>query len=367
MVEINDIYEQFCCRVPVKQLDADPADFRVVLKRELDNYVNLMKCMREEHILSDANVEEVEHICKKINEIVKSLFQGLHSRAFKQLANLLGGQKNEPALGNSILTYLFKADEKPLYRMRKMDNRRDVIYTDLFHIPLNKRGIVNTNRFSAPGYPCLYLGTSIYACWEELGRPSMSQSMVARLSNNVDLCLLDLRIPTQQQFSAHIIDYVRAYPLIIACSVKVKDSNALFKPEYSIPQLLMEYIINNNVNHKVEDRISGIYYTSVFKNNDFGYGIDKLENIVVPVQSPLTSKKYCRKLCQMFSLSKPTCDEIEQIKSGGYATFEYDSENSILNIHQGGMVEGYEYSSFGYLEKRLNDENLFPLYPIEDK
>ena len=161
MIEVKELYEQFCLRVPVKQYEADPADFRGVLKRELEEYMFLLDWMRKENILSDENVEEVGRTCKKINEIATSVFQGLHSRAFKQLSNLLGGRGKQPALGNSILTYVFKANEKPLYRMRKMENRRDVNYRDLFHIPLNKRGIVNTNRFSAPGYPCLYLGTSI--------------------------------------------------------------------------------------------------------------------------------------------------------------------------------------------------------------
>ena len=43
-----------------------------------------------------------------------------------------------------------------------------------------------------------------------------------------------------------------------------------------------------------------------------------------------------------------------------------DKEKEAIVNHQG-KVEGYEYSSFGYLEKRLNDKNLFPLYPIEDR
>lgn len=366
MIAVQELYEQLCLRVPVKQNAADPTDFRDVLRRALKDYMTVMDWMRQEGILSDENVKEVDKTCNKLNDIVTSVYQGLHSRAYTQLSNLLRGGNKQPALGGSILMCKLNAKERPLYRMRRMENRRDVIYKDLFHIPLNKRGIVNTNRYSAPGYPCLYLGTSIYACWEELGRPPMSQSMVAKLSNGVDLYLLDLRVPTQQQFSDHIIDYIRAFPLIIACSVKVKDPEATFKPEYVIPQLLMEYVIDNNVNNKMENPISGIYYTSVFRNDDFGFGIEKLENIAIPVQSPLSSKTYCRKLCEMFRLSKPTCDEMEQIKSGGYATTEYDAEKSAIVVHQG-IVEGYEYSSFGYLEKRLNDEKQFPLYPIDNK
>lgn len=366
MIENKEIYEQLCLRVPVKQYDADPTDFRGVLQRELKDYMSLLDWLRSENKLTDDNVAEVGKTCKKLNEIVTSVYQGLHSRAFTQLSNLLNGNKKKPSLNSSILIDVLKAKEKPLYRMRRMENRRDVSYMDLFHIPLNKRGIVNTNRYSAPGYPCLYLGTSIYACWEELGRPPMSQSMVARLRNDVDIYLLDLRVPTLGEFSEHMIDYIRIFPLIIACSVKVKDQDATFKPEYSIPQLLMEYVIHDNVKFKNGPTISGIYYTSVFKNDDFGFGIEKLENIAIPVQSPLSSKKYCRKLCDMFMLTKPTCDEMEQIKSGGYATTEYDAKNSSIVVHQG-MVEGYEYSSFGYLEKRLNDEKLFPVYPIDDK
>ena len=33
MIEVKELYEQFCLRVPVKQYEADPADFRGVLKR----------------------------------------------------------------------------------------------------------------------------------------------------------------------------------------------------------------------------------------------------------------------------------------------------------------------------------------------
>lgn len=113
-------------------------------------------------------------------------------RAFTQLSNLLNGNIKKPSLNSSILIDILKAKEKPLYRMRRMENRRDVSNKDLFHIPLNKRGIVNTNRYSAPGYPCLYLGTSIYACWEELGRPPMSQSIVLCVDDTCECNIVDM-------------------------------------------------------------------------------------------------------------------------------------------------------------------------------
>lgn len=46
-MEVKEIYEQLCLRVPVKQYDADPADFRGVLQRELKNYMFLVNLLKE--------------------------------------------------------------------------------------------------------------------------------------------------------------------------------------------------------------------------------------------------------------------------------------------------------------------------------
>lgn len=364
----EELYESFYALVPVKRYDSDPedADFRKVINRAFTDYMTLMEVMRYDNLVSDDNIKEVKKTCDRLRAIVKSEYMGLHSTAFTQLSNLIKGGGNQPALSHSILLYNLKANEKPLYRMRKIEDRRHLIYTDMFHIPLNKRGVVSTNRFSAPGYPCLYLGTSIYACWEELGRPPMSQSMVSRFGNDFDLKLIDLRIPTLEKFRNNIISYIRAFPLIIACSIRVKDESAHYKPEYCIPQLLMEFVISHNVSHNKNDKVAGVYYTSVFKNYDFDYPLDKLENIAIPVQEPLSSHKFCRRLSYIFRLSKPTCDEMEQLRTAGYNTIEHDDENGIDVFHQG-VVDKYEYSSFGRLEERLNDCRLFPLLPIEDK
>lgn len=360
-----EAYNAICALVPVDRKAADPVDYRDVLSSSLMGYMVIVKQMSKDGILDDVEAKEIRRICEKLKDIVKSEYQGLHSTAFYRLSNLLRGKNDKPALGDSILMYTFKANEKPLYRMREMEKRQDMSYKELFHIPINKRGIVKTNRYSSPGYPCLYLGTSIYACWEELGRPPMNKSMVARLGNGVDLHLIDLRIPTFDQYEKHYKAYMKAFPLIIACSVKVKEQEANYKPEYSIPQLMMEYVINNNVYRKTKIPIAGIYYTSVFKNDDYGFGIDKFENIAIPVRRPLSSKKYCRKLCEIFMMTRSTCDEMEQMRSGGYIRMEYDKKKEAMVYH--GNIGEYEYSSFGYLEKRLNDSKFFPLIPVDDK
>lgn len=62
----------------------------------------------------------------------------------------------------------------------------------MFHIPITMRRQVGTERYSIPGYPCLYLGNSIYVCWEEMNRPLMSSCWVSRLKNTEELELEEL-------------------------------------------------------------------------------------------------------------------------------------------------------------------------------
>ena len=177
-MSIDKLYDDICGLAPVDSTEKKD-DYRSILRISLKKYEDLMASVKTAKIITDDDIKEVHKTCEKLKEIVKSEYQGLHSTAFTQFSNLLRGDGVSRALGSSIRFVTLKANEKPLYRMRIMENRRDLKYTDLFHIPIDKRGIVNTNRYSAPGFPCLYLGTSIYACWEELGRPSMSQSMVS--------------------------------------------------------------------------------------------------------------------------------------------------------------------------------------------
>ena len=42
---------------------------------------------------------------------------------------------------------------------------------ELFHIPYNKNYLVGTERYSMPGYPCLYLASQAELAWYECGKP----------------------------------------------------------------------------------------------------------------------------------------------------------------------------------------------------
>lgn len=223
---------------------------------------------------------------------------------------------------------------------------------EMFHIPLDMRGIVKTQRYSTSGYPCLYLGESIYGCWEEMRRPPMIKCAVSRLECSLKLNIVDLSIPSEIDMTNPA--YQRLIPLIISCMVPVENHNDTYKPEYIIPQLIIEWVLKNR-----NKGIDGVCYTSTHMSDDFDFPEDKMLNYAIPIYDTDPRHRYCKKLCSMFKVTKPTTNEIEQLKIG------YD-----INIGTyGGSIddikrERYENSNFGNLEKRLNDKRKFPLTQI---
>ena len=63
-----------------------------------------------------------------------------------------------------------------LYRMRI--SKETLSKEKMFHVPFNMREKVSSARFSIPGFPCLYLGTSLEVCWNEIKRSLESEEQV---------------------------------------------------------------------------------------------------------------------------------------------------------------------------------------------
>jgi len=91
------------------------------------------------------------------------------------------------------------------FRMRESFHK--LTKEDLFHIPFHRRHLTQSNRFSLPGIPCIYLSNSLYLCWEELGRPSNKRLYAARFEynrNNVRLINLSF-IPQKVVFLNSVV------------------------------------------------------------------------------------------------------------------------------------------------------------------
>lgn len=337
--------------------------FRKRLGKALSTYIFLLKdFVKELPLERDPVLKEIEFIIEKINKMAENCMAGRISTGYAQLANLLRTIEN----GNRIIpkidirkTILQFEPNANFYRIRLLDSIIDVQRKEMFHIPLDKRGIIKTQRFSIPGYPCLYLGDSIYGCWEEMHQPPTHTCAVSRFTNTIPLNFIDLTIPNRSDLKNP--EYLKLLPLIIASMIQVADTNATYKPEYIVPQLLMEWVLKNReyLDNGNKIAIHGIAYTSTRKHDGFNFPNHVFINYAIPVFSVAMDRKYCKKLCEYFKLTLPTTNEIEKLKQGvdlDFGRIGLDEEEQ--------RKQNYKLSDFGNLEKRLTNEQKFPIYKI---
>lgn len=191
---------------------------------------------------------------------------------------------------------------------------------DLFHAPFQKRGNIGPNRFSTPGYPCLYMSSSISCSFDEVVN-GKSHFYVSALKNVKDIHVYDFRfyspIFKHKCSMKDIVNCILSYPLKIAVSIPIldKDINNKYKKEYIIPELLLHCVIRQ----KTGSRNIGIIYTSTkairenISNKDFA----SYQNLVVPAHY-FREEGFCRFLRSLFSITVPE-------KIDGYMGMDYSS------------------------------------------
>lgn len=137
-----------------------------------------------------------------------------------------------------------------------------------------------------------------------------------------------------------ITNQVIMFPLIIGCTFRTHDKNASFKPEYIVPQLVLQWVkehgYNKNKKYKNDKNenkegneeqnrekiVYGVKYTSVNVPDFTGEGKEAsikdifehnmYDNFVLPNLS--INGDYCGRLEELFKLSEPVCEEYGNIK-----------------------------------------------------
>ncbi len=272
---IREVEEKY--RLPLKA-NSD-ADTRLVYLKSFRQYINDLK---DSNLITDSDVDFVEKTGQKINEAWQNFNKGKIQTASSQVRNLLfmKTKKNRPLIdyllvsfdhnhleeaGNCSLQGFYAEGFQRLFRARVRDNA-EFHEKDMYHIPFNYRNKVANQRYSLSGFPCLYLGASVYACWLELDKPSFDCLNIIRYQAIKGMKYIDLSLtPTNCLFLAELLaakkdwnSYVSvetqiiglyerclfAFPLMLACSIINVNRTASdnFRNEYVIPQLLMHSI-----------------------------------------------------------------------------------------------------------------------------
>lgn len=206
-------------------------------------------------------------------------------------------------------------DSGIVYRMR-VSEEKQLRKDGLFHVPIDKQHLIANFRFSISGLPCFYMGDSAYGCWKEMNEPLLNECHVSMFDMTGHSFINLTRTPEDINRSLNIYfselenmnsaveenvrvfeylldDYLTLWPLIFCCCVKVQHTNAVFKPEYIFPQLLMEWIINDN-------RFDGVKFVST-KN-----GIaESFVNYAIPTREFDDASIYCKEALSKFRLTEP--------------------------------------------------------------
>ena len=221
-----------------------------------------------------AHLTEIKEITDKLIEVLLMYNKGKIIPASNLAFETFSMMKKQ------LMYRYYGADEiNTYYRIRSYENKFEICRKELFHIPIHKKHLVSTERYSMPGHPCLYLSSQDELCWYECKKPD--EFVIARfeLPRDKSNCLkfIDFSeklMPLMHSFSSwfhneddkdsvrkYLLKYLYTYPLRAACSVQVEFPRGNFKEEYIISQLLVQWILN-------DEDFDGVRYESCSQSEE---------------------------------------------------------------------------------------------------
>lgn len=241
--------------------------------KNIDRAILTTKSLRKRIVISFNKYlkGDVSSSIKVINKIIKlygNIFVSEIGKAYAFIGNY--------SLTNKYLQQSFQINELTLVKGRIGEPYQSFAWQELFHIPLNKREIVSSQRYSIPGILCLYLAQNSYVVWKELKCPSFDKLSLSIFKTlNVSLKIIDLTFPIENiiecletndydfvlyglkkeqkptvnipSLISQLIDILPAWILILAVSFTYSGkNNRSFKSEYVVPQLIMYSLAKND-------------------------------------------------------------------------------------------------------------------------
>ena len=349
--------------------------FRVYLSELFDKYYKMLEDSRSDikplcfiAFSYEDLLEDIKTSCKELLSIYDLYMQGRIGEAVSRMKQLY---TDDEAIFREEIT-----EQDVFYRARTIDYSKGAYnIKEMFHVPFEKRGKISNFRYSIAGYPCLYLGSSILTCWEEMHKPNPNNLCVSRftIDKQEKLFVIDLswdedtpekseEEEEQSLFRVRILRLLRRYPLMIACSIRAYDANAPFKEEYVIPQTLLMSCIGS-------DLVDGIAYTSTRRDAQIATDIELHKNYVFPAQR-ITDTGYCERLSNLFCLTHGVSFMEAEIKN------VYHRRDTILGSYKDEAIHfdtfeygktDYQCTKLGQLEEYLGKQSYYKLQNEDGK
>lgn len=310
--EIAEIFEK---NIALEKENKKTYSYSEILECLLDKYFELLKNFtynNEESIFKTKDIiDRIRKYSKGIKKIFEYSSKGQLVEANKEANKLFAISANRESA--EAWFPVVKVDkERFWFRSRKPDFDKVFSRRDLFHVPFELRGIIGPNRFSIPGFPCLYLGSTMECAREETGE--LAVSAISCFKNLAEIDAFDFSFfPLFDSHDENLYRYIVSYPFKIAASIPLsplKEKNQ-YKEEYIIPQLLLHCAIKQRGSRK----ITGILFSStkaMIKHIQKDNYHQHLNMVVPTLYNP--KKDFCSYLSLHFSLTAP------QIVPFGYLT-----------------------------------------------
>lgn len=346
-----------------------PGDFADYYESITNNYFSLLSNFDDNGAISSKIIENISVSVQIRDAVLKSIRQYLNGHPSAAYASLKKVVKSNASLFSKLISKPVEIEYlKNLYRIRIIDDhffdRRE-----MFHIPFDLRHLVKSQRYSIPGFPSLYLSSSIYTAWKELSCPDLNKMAVVRVEPTEKVKFLNFGCPPLY-LAQNDIDYynrlnpvlnsefgllasqIIAWPLLAACSISVLEKNAPFKPEYIIPQLVLQLIRNNVFGNDVH----GVRYFSTKYGNKY-HSVKLGSNFVFPVKASQPSG-LCANLQRLFYLTEPISWQLANVVTAEFdATKTNDGGIEIIT----GVPFSYQSTQFARVEVNLIEQTATPL------
>ena len=289
-----------------------------------------------------SSLAELEDICDTIVKVVKLSEDGRANVAQEKLFQLYFNDDN---IGR--LRTVDMQEGISLYKMREAETYTQYTketYNEMYHVPFELRHKICGARYSVVGLPVFYLSESVYGCWEEIKRKDLDYSNAALFKPTKTLKFVDMSLPNANQSITE--KRVKELPLILASRLKVRHLESINPPEYIIPQLVMNCIIQTRGNfYEGHNTLVGVKYESIHNNErDLLFTDRQRRNVFINYAIPPFESKdngICPVIKDLFKFWANT----------SWAEMRFRNPNLVSTKDN---PSSYNNSVFGLIEERLN-------------
>ena len=337
------------------------ADHEHALGTCFNDYTGLLLA----NVPSDFATQELRNAHPAIEELSRRLLEALN--------RALAGEPTKARAAfdlalNAVDPYLHQLGSQEisrqelgvLYRIRPDESTAAFDRSELFHIPYQLRHKVAPRRFSVLGLPMLYLGNTLYVCWEELDRPDFGQVWAAAFRLRAEKTVRVLNLAYRPGVVANLLEdagypagdtpmvrlalaHAITWPLVAACTFPALHRKAPFVVEYVLPQFLLAWLSES-------DAFVGLRYFSSRVVRPPAAALAAL-NFVFPARQ-VTRDGFSPHLVSLFELTEPVHWPYLLALGGAVAPAYHGRTNAILSAGAGSAVP-YAVTNFAQVESLL--------------